>query len=151
MSPKPTNPQGLGRGIPFLTEAFEYKVNGTVHKSLHKESLTEMNKNSCTSTYHCQLSLLLQVLLASCYWLVPPGHWTLLLMYFQHHQLAFMKGNPAPNAPSLFYSPDQSFISLSGSAASLLLNLTQPISATLHRHMNRINIQRTSDNEQSLQ
>lgn len=61
MSPMPTDPQGLSRDTPFLTEAFEYKVNGAVHNGLQKESLTEMTSNNCTSTYRCQLSLLLQV------------------------------------------------------------------------------------------
>lgn len=67
-------PTGLKQRHPFPCEAFEYKVNGAVHKGLQKESLTEMTNNNCTSSYHCQLSLLLQVqlILAGSAWPLDP-------------------------------------------------------------------------------
>lgn len=75
MSPMPTVPQGLSRDTTFLVAAFEYKVNGTVYKGLQKESLTEMTSNNGTSTYHCQLSLFLQVqlIVAGSAWPLNPA------------------------------------------------------------------------------
>jgi len=77
MPPMSTDPWGLSGDTPFLSESSKYKANSTVHKGLQKKSLTEMTSNSCTSTYCCQLSLLLQVqlILAGSAWpLCPASH-----------------------------------------------------------------------------